>query len=695
MTSFVCKSRIFAALFVVCFVFVSACGDEGAAEGGPPPSALPTPAAEPESPAGSSEAPGEVAELIEEGTIAAIVYGAVVPNGQQQDLGLVTIQATDPKGNVSSCSGTLLNSYWVLTARHCVTTDGEQAGPLLTPDNLSITAKWDVLGVNANPTYIQEVSANRPTPHKDNDIVLLGLGNKDFGELNNKQRIYSNNNGRLRASDSVIQYGQGYSTFASGIFGTPSAEESKYDGNYRSAQFTPSPVNEKMYELPMNAQNQIGHGGDSGGPTFVMVNGIHLGIAGVASTCTPTGYLPNAPQTWAWATGISKCQYASTERFYDEITNIIAMPPPGSVGVGGEPSCSISSPVTALPSNGGAYTFRANCSGAPTNYAWTVNGHTEGRNDSALIYTFPANNSAGTRQFTVSVTPSNGFGTGSPAQITLSQPPAVSKPVCTLKSSVSSIPGGGGTYAIDAICTNSPTSYAWTVNGQSESSTESTLDYYFPANTSTAARSFTFSVTATNAGGTSSPVQITLSQAASVSRPVCSIRPSVFSIPSEGGTYAIEAVCSNSPTHYVWNVNGQTQFGNTSTLYYYFPRNTLSTLVSFSITVTATNSAGSGSAQILLNQDGAPKNPVCTLRAQVSTIPQAGGTYAITADCSGFPTSYVWFVNGQPQTSIGNTLYYYFPPNYSSMFVYFSISLSASNVAGTDNRQMTLTQARF
>ena len=430
------KSRIFGALLVFCFVLVSSCGDEEAAEGQAPQSALPTPAAEPESSAGGSKAPSETTEPlaeVEEGRIAAMVHGSEVSDEKQEELGLVKINTVGrvvDGGTSGCCSGTLLNSHWVLTARNCVTTNKESAGPLLTPNEITITAAW-ALGLRAVPTYIREISANVPTPHKDNDIVLLYLGNKYFGNMVS-QRIYSNNNGRLRASDVVVQYGRGYFTFASGIFGTPSEKEAEIDGKYRSAQFTPTPVNEKRYDLLMNSQTQVGHGGDTGGPTLVMVNGVNVGIAGVASSCTVTGYLPNAPKEIQWATGISKCQYASTERFYDEITNAIKL---GSGGGGAEPFCSISSPVTTLPGSGGAYTFHTNCSGTPNEYAWTVNGHTEGKPKSAeLIYTFPANNSADTRYFTVAVTPSNGFGAGSPAQITLSQPPLVSRSVYTLKS---------------------------------------------------------------------------------------------------------------------------------------------------------------------------------------------------------------------------------------------------------------------
>jgi hypothetical protein len=71
----------------------------------------------------------------------------------------------------------------------------------------------------------------------------------------------------------------------------------------------------------MNATNQVGHGGDSGGPTVVTAGGVGVGIAGVQSTCNRTGNAPGAPTNpgWPWATGISLCTYVSVQPIVAEI----------------------------------------------------------------------------------------------------------------------------------------------------------------------------------------------------------------------------------------------------------------------------------------------------------------------------------------------------------------------------------------
>ena len=90
------------------------------------------------------------------------------------------------------------------------------------------------------------------------------------------------------------------------------------------------------------------------------------------------------------------------------------------------------------------------------------------------------------------------------------------KPVCTLSSPIASIPQPGGTYTFEANCTQSPSSYAWTVNGQPQAGGQR-LSYTFGENATSSPLSFTISLTATNSAGKSEPVQTTLTQAAAIS----------------------------------------------------------------------------------------------------------------------------------------------------------------------------------
>ena len=65
-------------------------------------------------------------------TRQAITAGNPVDTDTQQRLGLVTVNG--------GCSGTLLRQYWILTARHCVTSTATIDGPLLAPQSVTITA---------------------------------------------------------------------------------------------------------------------------------------------------------------------------------------------------------------------------------------------------------------------------------------------------------------------------------------------------------------------------------------------------------------------------------------------------------------------------------------------------------------------------------------------------------------------------
>src|SRR5262249_51724094 len=150
------------------------------------------------------------------------------------------------------------------------------------------------------------------TPSRD--IVLVYLAN-ELGATSTQLPYVTNPASdveswvaaRLTENNGVNQYGRGYSTLATGVFGgNPPALDGGASGPYRTAIFAASNITLTHYTLAMNAATQIGAAGDSGGPTVVSAPDGRVFITGVQSTCAATGYVPGAPTaTWEWATGIS------------------------------------------------------------------------------------------------------------------------------------------------------------------------------------------------------------------------------------------------------------------------------------------------------------------------------------------------------------------------------------------------------
>jgi hypothetical protein len=132
-----------------------------------------------------------------------------------------------------------------------------------------------------------------------------------------------------------------------------------------------------------------------------------------------------------------------------------------------------------------------------------------------LNYYFPANTTLAERSFIVALDATNSAGTGS-AELTLRQPPGIPPPpppVCNPTSATYSIPNAGGNYDIIANCTNSPTSYVWSADGQVQTGTSGgILRYYFPANTTPTERAFNISIIASNSTGASAPKHLVFTQ---------------------------------------------------------------------------------------------------------------------------------------------------------------------------------------
>ena len=349
------------------------------------------------------------------------------------------------------------------------------------------------------------------------------------------------------------------------------------------------------------------------------------------------------------------------------------------------PQCSDINPaITTVPAAGATQTFTASCTNSPTSYRWTVNG-TLVSTGSSLNYTFPANNTGATRSFTVGVTATNSGGTSAAIQRVISQVSTLQPPQCAdISPAISSVPAAGATQTFTTSCTNSPTSYRWTVNGTLVS-TGSSLNYTFPANNTGATRSFTVVVTATNSGGTSAAIQRVISQVSTLQPPQCADISPIITIPAVGGGYLFTTSCTNSPTSYHWTLNGAPVSHVGSSFHYGFPGNTSGTTRTYTMVVTATNSAGTSTPvqRVFTQAANASLGPQCSaISPAVSDLPSSGATQTFTTSCTGSPTSYQWSVNGT-LVGTGSSLNYTFPANNTGTHRFFNIIVIATNNAGT------------
>lgn len=241
-----------------------------------------------------------------------IVAGNLVSPALQQSLGLVSVGG--------GCSGTLMNRFWVLTADHCVTTNGQFGGPSAPFANVRITAAWSARVVT--PTRYVRYGAT------DNvDVALVFLGGGDFGAAN-LQFLHV---GQIDDGMTVTKYGRGIYAYATTSGRPPPTPiPAAQDGRYRSAPFSVSNSGNTTYTTAANATGQVGNGGDSGGPDFLTApGGIAVGIAGVQSTCRWTACLPgksctapNGNVNWTWVTSIPSCNSAPIFNVRDRIIRV-------------------------------------------------------------------------------------------------------------------------------------------------------------------------------------------------------------------------------------------------------------------------------------------------------------------------------------------------------------------------------------
>ena len=349
------------------------------------------------------------------------------------------------------------------------------------------------------------------------------------------------------------------------------------------------------------------------------------GLVTLTASCSGGG----APTTYAWSgpgvnpnAGASQVVNVTATSTFSVVvsnaggpsapasTNVTVIPPP--------PTCSISANPGNPVGPGTPVTMSANCTNNPTSFSWSANGVIVGQ--SQVINQAPQQ----TTTYTVTATNAGGS-TSATYQVQVTSAPVCAVPVATPAGPVAA----GTAVTVAVVCTNNPVSYRWTANGSPLSVNAPTINANPQVTT-------TYTVTAMNAGGTSSPPQ-SVTVSVDTQPPACSIAPSQPNPVAPGTAVTLTATCTNNAKNFTWTTGTGAPAGSGPTI---APAPTQTT----TYTVSASNAVGSGTANYTIQVLAAP---VCSVPTANPSGPVPAGTQVtLTASCTNSPVSYAWTANG-------------------------------------------------